>query len=353
MTCGLPKIYKIMPISKERKFITGAEVAVQAAIDAGAKMMYGYPITPATEVFTGWIRRGQNYLQTEDEIAAGFGVCGGVLAGQKCFTATSGPGNILMQDALSMAEGMRLPFVAVIAQRGGPSSGTVIYSQQEVTLSCFGGNGEGHRFVYSPSSLEELYNLTRRAFNDSWQYHFPAIVLTDGYMLKTRGVINFENKIENIPAHQFIKDEEIHHWRNIYTFEEELHEEVMNHEKDFNAAAKSIAEAEEYKTEDAKILVIAHGIVAASAKTAVDELRKAKKSVGLFRPVTLRPFAKGALDKACKNVDKVIVVESSLGQLARIVREQLAPKICVPFEYLQRPALGIEPEEIVKFVKKW
>jgi len=91
------------------------------------------------------------FLQTEDEIAAGFAVCGSIVAGKKTFTTTSGPGTILMQDSLSMAEGMRLPFVAIIAQRGGPSSGTVIYSQQEVNLAIHGGNGEGLRIVYSPS----------------------------------------------------------------------------------------------------------------------------------------------------------------------------------------------------------
>ncbi|MFA5061559.1 MAG: ferredoxin oxidoreductase [Patescibacteria group bacterium] len=341
-------------LNNKKQFTTGAEVVARAAQDAGAEMMYGYPITPATEVFTGWIKKGGKYLQTEDEIAAGFGVCGGVLAGQKCFTATAGPGHILMQDALSMAEGMRLPFVAVIAQRGGPSSGTVIYSQQEVILACYGGNGEGMRIVYSPANLDELYLLTRKAFNNAWQYHFPAIVLTDGYMLKTKGVIDFSeltDGLKNIPAQQFIKDEEIRHWRNIYTFEEELHDHVLESQKDFHKMAGKIAEAEEYQTKDAKILLIAHGIVGASAKSAVDHLREKGKKVGLFRPVTLSPFPKKELDKVCKNVEKIIVIESSLGQLARIVRDQLAPEVSVPFEYLQHPALGIEPEEIIKFLK--
>lgn len=340
--------------NNKRQFTTGAEVVVKAAVDAGVEMMYGYPITPATEVFTGWIKSGEKYLQTEDEIAAGFAVCGGVLAGQKCFTATAGPGHILMQDALSMAEGMRLPFVSVIAQRGGPSSGTVIYSQQEVILACYGGNGEGMRIVYSPSNLDELYLLTRKAFNNAWQYHFPAIVLTDGYLLKTKGVINFSELVEgleNIPTKQFIKDEEIRHWRNIYTFEEELHDHVLESQKDFVKMAENVVEVDGYQIDDAEILLIAHGIVASSAKTAIDQLRLNGKKVGLFRPVTLSPFPKKELDQACKKVKKIIVIESSLGQLARIVRDQLAPEISVPFEYLQHPALGIEPEEIVKLLK--
>ena len=150
-------------MEKNKQFLTGSEVVVRACVDAGAKVMFGYPITPGTEILTNWIKHAEasggklKYLQTEDEIAAGFCVCGAVMAGKKTFTATAGPGTVLMQDALSMADGMRLPMVVVVVQRGGPSSGTVIYSQQEVNLAIHGGNGEGLRLVYSPSNLTELY----------------------------------------------------------------------------------------------------------------------------------------------------------------------------------------------------
>jgi len=344
-------------MNSKKQFITGAELAVKAARDAGAEMMYGYPITPATEIFVHWMKSGGKSLQTEDEIAAGFAVCGGVLAGQKCFTASSGPGNILMQDSLSMAEGMRLPFVMIVAQRGGPSSGTVIYSQQEVILSCFGGNGEGHRLVYSPSNLEELYFLTRQAFNDAWKYRFPAIVLTDGYMLKVKGVVSEigDIKIENIKAEALVKEDKVVNWQNIFTAEEELYENVMNDRRAFHEIAKKVADSETYLADDADLLIIAHGIVAASVKLAVDELRQKGKKAGLFRPITLRPFDRTNLDKFCgrSNIKKILVVESSLGQLARVVRDQLAPEISAGFAYLQNPGLGIEVEDIVKEAEKY
>jgi 2-oxoglutarate/2-oxoacid ferredoxin oxidoreductase subunit alpha len=340
-----------------KQFITGAEVAAQAAKDAGAEMMYGYPITPATEIFAHWIKSGGKSLQTEDEIAAGFAVCGGVLAGQKCFTASSGPGNILMQDSLSMAEGMRLPFVMIVAQRGGPSSGTVIYSQQEVILSCFGGNGEGHRLVYSPSNLEELYFLTRQAFNDAWQYRFPAIVLTDGYMLKAKGVVGeIEDKIiDNIKAEALVTEDRVVNLHNIFTAEEELYEDIMEARRSFHEIAKQAANSEAYLADDADLLIITHGIVASGARMAVDELRRKGKKAGLFRPVTLRPFDRTSLDKYCgrAGVKKILVVESSLGQLARVVRDQLAPEIGVGFAYLQNPGLGIEVEDMVKEAEKY
>lgn len=336
----------------ERKFITGAQIAVLACQDAGAEMMYGYPITPATELFTGWIKSKKKYLQTEDEIAAGFAVCGAVMAGQKAFTATSGPGHILMQDALSMAEGMRLPFVTIIAQRGGPSSGTVIYSQQEVTLAIFGGNGEGMRLVYSPSTLRELYVLTRQAFNDAWAYRFPAIVLTDGYLVKTKGVFEKPEALENIVSYPLVKEGEIVHWPNIYTIEDDLYNELEKNRRDFLQASQVLAIAELYKTEGADIILAAHGLVGAAARVAVDILRQSGAPVGLFRPITLSPFPQKQLNDLARTAAKMVVVESSFGQFARILKDGLTEEKIPKFAYLQKPALGIEPEEIAKFVKQ-
>lgn len=343
-------------MKKENQLLTGADVVIKAALDAGAVSMYGYPITPTCEILSGWSRVGEKCLQTEDEIAAGFGVCGAVLSGEKSFTASSGPGHILLQDSFSMAEAMRLPYVMIVGQRGGPSSGTVIYSQQEVTLACYGGNGEGMRFVYSPADLDELYLLTRQAFNDSWHYRFPAVVLTDGYTLKTKK--NFDStigkNIENIPATELVPKDKVVHWPNIYTFEEELNHEVMAAKQDFENIAEEIASAELLFTDDTEIILVAHGIVGNAGKEAVKNLRKQGLKVGLFRPITLRPFPKKQLDEIFTrtNVEKVLVAESSLGQLAKIVRDELAPEVCTKFYYLQKPGLGIEPEEIEAELKK-
>lgn len=179
------------PITGEqRAFMTGNEVVAWAALAAGADIMYGYPITPQNEIMHYWTRMAPKYerafLQTEDEISAGFTTVGGVLAGKRAFTATAGPGNVLMQEAMAMAEMMRLPTVVVVTQRGGPSTATVIYSQQELNLTCFGGNGEGLRIVYSPASHDELFTYVIKAFNSAWKYRFPTFVLGDGYQSKMR-----------------------------------------------------------------------------------------------------------------------------------------------------------------------
>src|SRR3990172_8074719 len=161
-----------------KELLIGDEVLVKAALKVGATMMTGYPITPATEIMMAWAKTASKnkdliFLQTEDEMSAGFALIGAILAGKKAFTASAGPGNVLLQDPFSMAENMRLPIVAFIMQRGGPSTGTVIYSQQEVNLTCFGGNGEGLRIVYSPSNHQDLYDYGIKVFNTAWKYLFP------------------------------------------------------------------------------------------------------------------------------------------------------------------------------------
>lgn len=336
---------------KGKQFLTGAEVVVQAAIDAGATMMFGYPITPGTEILSHWIKTAQvnknlKYLQTEDEIAAGFAVCGSVMAGEKAFTATAGPGTTLMQDAMSMADGMRLPFVAIIVQRGGPSSGTVIYSQQEVNLAIHGGNGEGLRLVYSPSSLSELYEHTRLAFNNAWKYNFPTVVLSDGFLMKTRQTVDLNFEIENVKSEAFVSENTQKNIRNIYTFEEELGCKLAVDSKDFQIMADEVIKFESYKVVSCETLIVAHGIVAGAAKMAVDELQKVGKKVGLFRPITLSPFPKDELNKLASQVKKIFVVESSMGQLRDLVKQNL--EVNVPVDGLYKPAEGIESEEIIK-----
>lgn len=134
----------------------GNEVVVWAALAAGAEYLFGYPITPQNEIMHYWSRLapryGRGFLQTEDELSAGFAALGGIMAGARCFSATAGPGTVLFQEPLSMAEMMRIPLVLVVQQRGGPSTATVIYSQQEVFLSVFGGMGKDYGLSIHPEA---------------------------------------------------------------------------------------------------------------------------------------------------------------------------------------------------------
>lgn len=358
-----------------KELLTGNQVIVRAALDSKAEAFFGYPITPATEILEEWAKLANCsedyknkliFLQAEDEIAAGFMLIGSVLAGKKAFTATSGPGNVLMQDAFSMAEAMRLPIVAFIMQRGGPSTGTVIYSQGETTLTCFGGNGEGFRIVYSASSLEELYYLARKAFNSAWKYRFPTFILSDGYQAKMRGNIDFENieKIDNyftesyllsseplldneMPKGSFLQNKveskQYKSLRNCYNMEEELNKANNSTRDEFERRRKEIEEWE-IINEEAEDIIIAHGIAAAAAKQAIKNSRK--KNLGLFRPITLNPFPNKALRKFAENKKQITIMESSNGQMGRIAKEALFG-LNVEIKEDYRMGMGFYPEEII------
>jgi len=305
---------------------------------------------------------GRDFLQTEDEISAGFTTLGGVLAGRKAFTATAGPGNTLMQEPISMAEAMRLPMVVVITQRGGPSSGTVIYSQQEVTMTTLGGNGEGLRIVYSTATHQELFDYTIKAFNAAWKYRFPAFVLGDGYQSKMRESLTIydpaERGIAIVPPEPYFGrpgvpgvDRPPVQLCNIYNLEEELYEVVERYQEDYAKVAPEVAEYHAHYVDDADLVVIAHGVVARAALMAVQELREAGYKVGYFRPVTLRPLPEKELREVAGLAKKFLVAESANGQLARLLKEG-AYGCTTEMLSLFRPGMGITPEEVMAEAKK-
>ncbi|MBU3957042.1 ferredoxin oxidoreductase [Patescibacteria group bacterium] len=335
-----------------KQFLMGNHVLAQAARDAGAKIMFGYPITPASEILEKWAlfctkSKNLSYLQAEDEMAAGFGTIGACLAGVPAFTATAGPGNVLMQDAFSMAEALRVPTVAMIMQRGGLSTSTVIYSQEEVRLTCFGGNGEGFRIVYSTADLQELYDYTFKAFEVAWRYRFPTFLLADGYQGKMMGKVEI-NGGKRAKTEPILKKGV--NLRNCFNREEEIGEIINRYQKEYQRLRSEIEEHESYQIKEAKIILIAHGIVAAAAKSAIDKLREKKIAAGLFRPITLRPFPAQAAIETLKQAEKIVVLESAEGQLANLLKDE----VLLPFPLIEfyKPAVGFTPEEIYEEIAK-
>ncbi|MTV50704.1 ferredoxin oxidoreductase [Heliobacillus mobilis] len=354
------------PIQGEKRmFMTGNEVCAYAALAANVDVMYGYPITPQNEIMHYWTRlapkHNRTFLQTEDEISAGFTTCGGVMSGKRCFTATAGPGNTLMQEAMSMAEMMRIPAVFIIQQRGGPSTATVIYSQQEVTMTCFGANGEGLRVVYSTSSHQELFDYTIKSFNVAWKYRFPTFVLGDGYQAKMRESVTIYDPeargIQMVDTYPLVGlpgmpgvDRDPAHLRNTYNTEEELYEVVKDLVDAYEKMAPEIVEHSTMECDDADVVILCHGIVSRAAIEAVRNLRAAGVKAGFFRPITLRPFAKDALRPIAEKAKKLLIVESSQGQFAKIVTDALYG-LTTPMETIFKPGLGITSDEIVNKVK--
>lgn len=344
--------------NEQRVFMTGNEVVAWAALAAKADIMYGYPITPQNEIMHYWTRLapkfGRSFLQVEDEISAGFTTLGGVMVGKKAFTGTAGPGNIMMQESAVMAEMMRLPAVYIIQQRGGPSTATVIYSQQETTLTCFGGNGEGHRIVYSTATHQELFDYTIKAFNAAWTYRFPTFVLGDGYQAKMREpltiydpesrgikIVDAEASLgNNLPGKQF------RHLRNTYNTEEELYEVVMELQHSWEDMAAKVVEWDAKECDDAECVIVCHGIMSRAAAVACDQLRAQGKKVGVFRPITLRPFPDEQLTKAVSKAKTVMVIESAYGQLLKMVQAALFDST-VQLVPVLRPGIGVTTEQII------
>lgn len=353
----------------KKAFMTGNEIVAWAALAAGAEIMFGYPITPQNEVMHYWTRLapkyGRDFLQTEDEISAGFTVCGAVQAGKRAFTATAGPGNVLMQEPFGMAEAMRLPLLAVIQQRGGPSSGTVVYSQQEVTLTTYGGNGEGHRIVYSTATHQEIYDYMIKGFNTAWKYRFPTFILGDGYQAKMREPLEMYDPeakgIEMQKTYPLVglggiigQDREPQHLCNIYSLEEELYEVVMKVSAEYEAISPEITEYDARNCEDAEVIVISHGVVSRAADDAVKALRAQGIKAGYFRPITLRPFPARQLREciAKSGAGKLLIAESAYGQLERLVRQEIYGET-VPIETLFMPGVGIIDYDIISKIKSF
>ncbi len=358
---------RTLPFSENRVFVTGNEAVAWAALAAGADIMFGYPITPQNEIMHYWTRLapayGKKFLQTEDELSAGFTTIGGVLAGRKAFSATAGPGTVLFQEPVTMAEMMRIPMVVIIQQRGGPSTATVIYSQQEVNLAAFGGNGEGWRVVYSTANHQELYDYTIKAFNVAWTYRFPVFVLGDGYQAKMReSLVMYDpasRGMELAPAEAVVgkpgrpgSSRPAVHLRNAFSVEEELYESIMPGEEEFRSMARRVVEHDEEGTRGAELVIISHGVVSRAAVAAIKRLKEKGIKAGYFRPVTIRPFPEEALQRAVALCPRLLVVESALGQLARLVKEALFNRPVESFDTIFRPGVGITAEELVEAVIK-
>ena len=340
----------VKPVGK-KELLTGNEVLLRGALAAGADFFAGYPITPTTEILQGWANaaaknKALEFIQMEDEISSGFAVIGALLAGKRAWTATGGMGHVLMQDPLAVAESYRLPFVIYVGQRGGPATGTVIYSQQELTLARFGGNGEGLRIVYAPSTLAEMYYYMQKAFDTAWKYRFPVIVLGDGYLSKMEAPVELAKKVKVAPTSPYFLNGPIKNMRNCFSVESELAEHLNFMFKEFSEASKEIVESESHLIQGAEIVVFAWGSVGYAAKVAVTRMRQENIKVGLFRPITMRPFDTAAAIKAAARAKYIIIAESSAGHFGRIVRETLAQATEAQYIRLYKPAEGITSEEI-------
>jgi 2-oxoisovalerate ferredoxin oxidoreductase alpha subunit len=304
------------------KFVKGNEAVVIGALYAGCDYYFGYPITPASEVAhaaSAWFPAvGRGFLQAECETASINMVYGASAAGKLSMTASSGPGISLMQETISYMAGAELPGVIVNVQRAGPGLGNIYPEQADYNQAVKGGgHGSYQCIVLAPGNVQEMCDLTMLAFELSFAYRNPAIVLTDamlGQMMETLRLPEAELPrpetdtwaVSGTPATR----------KNLITsiYLDVAQEEAINRTlQDKYARMQVEARAEQYQTDDADVVVIAYGVSSRIARTAVDKLRATGVKASLFRPITLAPFPTAAL---CAVADgrKLLVVELSCGQ---------------------------------------
>ncbi len=314
----------------ERVLMKGNEAIAEAAIRAGCRHYFGYPITPQTEIAAYMAKKmpkiGGVFLQAESEIASINMVYGAAAAGMRVMTSSSSPGISLKAEGLSYIAGSDVPALVVNVQRGGPGLGGIQPSQSDYFQATKGGgHGDYKMIVLAPASVQEMASLTIKGFNLADKYLMTSMILADGTIGQMMEPITFEDaEIETYEkpwALTGTKGQRTHNVVNsLYLKPDEL--EVKNFERyeRYKIVEENEPMWEEYMMEDAEYCVVAFGIASRVAKNAVVAARNEGIKVGLIRPITLWPFPKKALQAAADKVKGFVCVELNMGQMLEDVK---------------------------------
>jgi 2-oxoisovalerate ferredoxin oxidoreductase alpha subunit len=339
-----------------KELIKGNDAVVKAALLAGCRSFYGYPITPASEITETAAKyfpiAGGTFLQAESEVAAINMVYGAACAGERTMTASSGPGLSLMQEGISYLAGSELPCVIADITRGGPGLGNIAPEQSDYhQIVKGGGHGNYHTIVLAPNSCQEMCDLTMMAFELADRFRNPAIVLADGFIGQMMEPVEFPAAAVAVDSKPWAVRGDAETRRNlitsIYMSPEALEQHVLKLEKKYLHASAVEEMYELYRTDDAELVVIGYGIVSRLLKAAVDQARELGYKVGLFRPVTLWPFPTRELSVLTQWAEQFLTVELSNGQMIEDVR--LAIEGTRPVRFYSRVG-GMVPttEELLK-----
>ncbi|MBO8131656.1 MAG: 3-methyl-2-oxobutanoate dehydrogenase subunit VorB [Candidatus Marinimicrobia bacterium] len=311
------------------QFLKGNEAVVKGAILAGCRAFFGYPITPASEIAHAAAYYmplvGGTFLQAESEIAAINMVYGAASTGIRVMTASSGPGISLKQEGISYLAGAELPCVIVDIMRGGPGLGNIAPDQSDYNqVVKGGGHGPYKNIVLAPNSVQEMFDFGILAFELADRYRNPVFILADGFigqMMESVSVYAPEvNEPEKNWAVKGTKETMDNLITSIELDPEMLEKHVSKLQQKYKIIEEQEVRYEDYFIEDARILIVAFGIVSRIVQTVVDELRDGGERVGMFRPITLFPFPYEKIGELADKVDAFLVVEMSNGQMLDDVR---------------------------------
>ncbi|HZJ75371.1 MAG TPA: 3-methyl-2-oxobutanoate dehydrogenase subunit VorB [Clostridia bacterium] len=309
----------------EKVLMKGNEAIAEAAIMAGCRHYFGYPITPQTEIAAYMAKRMPKvdgvFLQAESEIAAINMVMGAAAAGKRAMTSSSSPGIALKSEGLSYIAGCDLPALLVNVQRGGPGLGGIQPSQSDYFQATKGaGHGDFRMLVLAPSSVQEMASLTLKGFDLADKYRMTVMVLADGTLGQMMEPVSFDaNEVKQYEKPWALTGTKGSRKPNLVNslFLNPLELEAKNFERyeRYEKIEQNETMCEEYMMDDAEIALVAYGITSRVSKNAVDQARLEGIKAGLIRPITIWPFPKQNLLKAADKVKAFITVELSMGQL--------------------------------------
>ena len=346
----------------EKVLMKGNEALAEAAILAGCRHYFGYPITPQTEVAAYMAKRmpkiGGTFLQAESEIAAINMVYGAASTGHRAMTSSSSPGISLKCEGISYLAGADLPALIINVQRGGPGLGGIQPSQSDYFLATRGpGHGDFHVLVFAPSGVQEMCDLVVKAFDLAEKYRMPSMILADGTMGQMMEPVslpepsdpNVNDKSWAVTGTNMQREHNI--INSLYLKPQDL--EDLNNQRFARYAQieKNEAMWESFMMDDADICVVSYGITARISRNAIVEARKQGIKVGMIRPVTLWPFPKAPLAEAAEKVNHFVCVELNMGQMKEDV--ELAIKCKKPVDLCYRVGGMIpSPTEVLEAIKK-
>jgi 2-oxoglutarate ferredoxin oxidoreductase subunit alpha len=343
-------------IVNKKILISGNEAIAEAAIIAGCRFYAGYPITPQNQIpeYMSWRmpEAGGVFIQAESELAAINMVFGASLTGTRAMTSSSSPGISLKLEGISYMAGCELPGVIVNMQRGGPGLGNIQGSQADYFQAVKGGGHGDYRMpVFAPSTIPEAIEHVMDAFDLADIYRSPVMILSDGILGQMMEAVEFlEYKPKNkLPKKDWIlngaKDREP---RSIYSLMMQSPAMLEKHNWKLAEKYKKMeieVRYETYLADDAEVLVCAYGIMGRICKGAVDMARSAGIKAGLFRPVTVWPFASEVVSTLGKKAKKILVVELNLGQMVEDIR--LAVEDNKKISFYGRPGGAVATKEEV------
>ncbi|MFN7996712.1 MAG: 3-methyl-2-oxobutanoate dehydrogenase subunit VorB [Bryobacteraceae bacterium] len=342
-----------------KQMTKGNEAIVKGAILAGCRAFYGYPITPASEIAEEAALymplAGGVFLQAESEVAAANMLYGAASTGVRAMSASSGPGISLMQEGISYLSGAELPCVIADIMRGGPGLGNIAPEQGDYhQVVKGGGHGNYRTIVLAPNSVQEMADLTVDAFQLADRYRNPVVVLADGYIGQMMEPVEFPPPMEPPARPDWAVDGTPENRKNlitsIYLEPDDLEVHVRKLEAKYKRAEQECVRWEDWRTEDAELVLVGYGIVSRILKQVVEDGRARGHRLGLLRPITLYPFPVERLRQLSRTARRFMVVELSTGQLIEDVRLALEGRR--PVEFYSRVGGNVpSAEEILEVVE--